>query len=71
MYEINDALSTLNTAQVRLAVCWQETKSVWNDEVQRYFDAEFYTRLDTATLALWRAITSLGDTIETIYRTVE
>lgn len=56
---LNIGWTELNSALKTLRVCWEETKTHWDDAVRQNFEDTFWTTLDNQVRATLRGIEHL------------
>jgi hypothetical protein len=63
MSSLNTTAAQLETAWKRLRQRWEDTKTVWNDPVQRHFEKEYWTPLEGQTQATLKELEQLAQVI--------
>jgi len=58
---LSSAQSRLQQATKKLAIHWQETRTVWDDRVARDFEARTMVPLEGKVRAALSAMTSMGE----------
>ncbi|MEW6403837.1 MAG: hypothetical protein AB1649_18735, partial [Chloroflexota bacterium] len=68
---MNTTIAQLDAAWKRLRQRWEDTKAVWNDPVQRHFDKEYWTPLESQTQTTLQEMERLTETIAKARRNVK
>lgn len=68
MANVGQATATFHEAERRLALIWEETRSVWRDAQCQLFQHDYWEPIEAQVMTTWREMRILTQEIADIQR---